>query len=260
MTDLQNGKNIDVYTTFLVNAVLAVLSLLDLVPFQIFSAVLLGSMSWLILNALGDRKENQKQLSNIEVQLKRVVSKHTAEDFFTENYVTNSEGFNNSLRGAKELWVLGQGQNRMITAHSAQIRRILSEGGTVKFLLGTPDGIGTEMSVTRSSTVPNIERIKQEHWAAVERLKSLARLPEAKGTLEVRFIDLFMPYTMYGFDVSNLSKASLYIWITPLKEPSERRPGFSLHASRDQQWFSSFKRQFELMWESNATTAYDIMA
>ena len=256
VADIKSGKNIDVYITILLNSVLAVLSLFELVPFHIFSAVVLGSMSWLILNALGEQKRNQEISLKLEKQLASLHSPPKAKDFFSENYLDNSERFRDAFGSAKELTVMGQGQARMIIGYGESIRQILANGGKVKFILGDPDGKGTEMAVNRSLSVPKIEWIRQEHWSAVQRLTAYARNEGVKDALKIKFVDILFPYTLYGFDLSSPENGKIFVWMTPLKKSSNYRAGFFLSAKNDDKWYTIFKEQFNLMWSTDISTDY----
>lgn len=256
LKDIRNGKNLDAYFAVLLNAVLAVLSLINIIPTVVFNAALLTSLSWISLNVLIERKENESQISDLLQAIDKDDDLARSADFFVENYVYNSDNFETAYRSAQELCVIGMGQTRMIISYSAQIRRILNDGGEVKFLLGDPDGVGTEMATKRGSTKQSLERTRQEHWSAIERLSSIPVKSEYKVNLSIRFADLLMPYTMYGFDLQDPENAKIFVWVTVFQEPSEKRPGFVLSARYDEYWFKFFKTQFDRMWNWSETNEY----
>jgi len=258
LKDIRSGKNIDVYILVLLNICLAVLSLINIISLQILGVALFASLSWIMINALRGRKENREQTSLILRKLESVQAKARAEGFLSENYVYNSEDFRKSFQMAQEIFVLGMGQNRMITAYGGQIRRILEGGGKACFMVLDPHGHAIKMSAKRGSTQQGWTVVKNEHLGAIARLASISRNQSCKGILEVRLIDFLSPYTLYGFDWSDPHKASLYVWITPFKEPSEKRPGFKLTKSQDSLWFDFFRAQFDKMWNWDEIATYDL--
>jgi len=258
LNDIRSGKNLDVYVAILINAIFAVLSLLGIISLQILGAIMLTSLSWLSLNALSERRESTTQTVKIIESIQEAKSQVRSSDFFTENYVSNSEEFKEKFHSAYELYVIGQGQARMVIAYGGFIRRILSNGGKVKFILSDPDGVGTEMAIKRSSARQSVERGRQTHWSTIERLATNIMSPECKGEITIKFVDLLLPYTMYGFDVYDSNKAKIYVWMTPFQEPSERRPGFALSALQDPYWFSFFCSQFESLWNWDEAKQFDL--
>ncbi len=257
LVDIRAGKNIDVYVAIAINAILAIVSLLGLLSLPILGAALLASLSWLTLNVLIARRDNVQQTSSIIDRLETTNKIVRAADFFSENYVYNSDTFQAAFRSARTLDVIGMGQGRMITAYGGQIRRILAEGGTVQFILGDPEGTGTEMAVKRGSTRQRVSRVRQEHWGAAERLNSYCKDPNCSGQLVIKFVDQLMPYTLYGFDLSEPRKAKIFVWITVFQESSETRPGFLLTSLQDPHWFTYFKKQFETMWNWDEAKPYE---
>ncbi len=257
LSDIRAGKNIDVYVAIAINAILAVISLLGLLSPPILGAALLASLSWLTLNVLIARRDNVQQTSTIIHRLETSSKTVRAADFFSENYVYNSNTFQAAFRSARTLHVIGMGQGRMITAYGGQIRRILAEGGKVQFILGDPEGTGTEMAVKRGSTQQRVSRVRQEHWGAAERLNSYCKGPSCTGQLLIKFVDQLMPYTLYGFDLSEPSKAKIFVWITVFQESSETRPGFLLTSLQDPHWFAYFQKQFERLWNWEEAKLYE---
>lgn len=256
LKDVRSGENIDVYVAVLGNGILALLSILNILPIQILGGAILASLSWLTLNSLMERKASKRDMDAIVERFQN--PRVSSISFFSENYSYNSDDFQMTFRSAHELYVIGMGQTRMIIAYGAQISRILSEGGKTYFILGDPDGVGTEMSMKRGSARQSIERTRQEHWSSIERLASLNKASNNKGIIEVRFVDMLMPFTLYGFDLNDPLKAKIYVWLTPFQEPSENRPGFMLSAMQDPKWFNFFRLQFEKLWKWDETKICDL--
>ena len=103
------------------------------------------------------------------------------------------------------------GQNRLIVSYSAQIRRILENGGYVYFILIDPDSNTMETVHKRATVIQSLPLVRQEHRGAIERLISITKSIDCKGKLVIKLIDNFAPYTIYGFDINDPQNAKLYV-------------------------------------------------
>lgn len=200
---------------------------------------------------------NQNLFSNtIKSDYPKFKDSYSSSQFFNQNYVFNSDQFKADFRRARELWVLGLGQNRMIRSYGHWIKDLLNNGGTARFILCDPEGSGVKMSTKRGTYEQNVKMNRAVHREAIERLASLSA--GCPGILEIKTIDLFFPFTFYGFDVERSNEPTLYIWMTPLFEPSENRPGFTLSKRNDRNWFDTFTRQFKNTWTSKEASPVDL--
>lgn len=171
-------------------------------------------------------------------------SKNDAKDFFNQNYVDVSKEFLTDLKNCKSISVIGLGQNRMIRSYGGKFAEILQRGGNVKFILTDPDGESTKMCAKRSSL--NREGINEDiaiHKEAINRLLNLKEKYVEK--MHIRVADIMFPYTMYAFNIEKKQQAKIYIWFTPLFEPSEKRLGFRVTGTNDPEIVDSFIRQFK---------------
>lgn len=169
----------------------------------------------------------------------------SASDYFTQSYTQLSYEFYNDLLHCRSLDVIGLGQDRMIKTIYREYESILKRSGSIRFALTDPDGISTDMCTRRSSgDRKNVENDRGVHKTAINRLLDLKSIPTAKGTLKIYIADFMYPYTMYAFNMEDISNAKVYVWITPLFEPSSNRLGFVLQGLRDRTQIESFQRQF----------------
>lgn len=171
-------------------------------------------------------------------------SKNDAREFFDQNYVDVSKEFLSNLKNCKSLSVIGLGQNRMIRSYGGKFAEILQREGKVKFILTDPDGESTKMCAKRSSL--NREGINEDiaiHKEAINRLLDIKT--KNRGKIHIKVADIMFQYTMYAFDIEEKEKATIYVWFTPLFEPSERRLGFRVTGANDPEIVDSFIRQFE---------------
>jgi hypothetical protein len=253
ISDIREGKNIDAYIAISLSIVIALLGLFSIVNNQIVNTVILICLGWLMSNTLNSHKENAKKL---DVALQNITQGRTvlsAKLFFSENYVNNSQSFQDAINTANELYIAGYAQNRMIVSYAPQISRICSSGGTFKLIVMDPSSSLIELANKRSATPSKVSDVQHQHQAALAKLGSIKEQHFTKGIFEVRLIDFIIPYTIIGFDFANPEKAKIYIWLTPFKEPSRTRPGFVVTEKDDPEWYHFFKGQFEKMWDWKET-------
>lgn len=256
--DISSGKHIETYLTIIINLVGAILSLFDRISPQVLGTVMLASVTWLVINVFSERKNNTHRAVELIEYIDKIEPQTRASTFFVESYTNHSASFYEAFENANTLDVLGLGQVRMVIQHGKKIKHILKSGGRVRFILQDPEGEAVRMAVQRSSYPhQEVDTIRAEHWATLNRLRQFASDPDCIGTLEVKFIDTLL-YTMYGFDLEDPDKACAFIWITPFREPSTGRPGFKLTKTRDPYWTESFIRQFETMWACEIVKPYNL--
>ncbi len=113
-----------------------------------------------------------------------------------------------------------------------------------------PDKLGIFYANKRSSNPVSEEEIKFQHSAAISKFKGMTTNSDGKGGVNIKTIDLVLPYTIYAFDLENETDSSIYVWLTPYRKSSAERPGFCLTKDRDPKMYFFFKEQFEMLWNS----------
>ncbi len=179
-------------------------------------------------------------------------NKNYASEFFDQNYVDASKEFLEDLKNCKSLSVIGLGQNRMIRSYGEKFTEILRRQGKIKFILTDPDGDSTKMCAKRSSL--NREGIDEDiaiHKEAINRLLDIKAKNWEK--IHIKIADIMFPYTMYAFNIEERKQATIYVWFTPLFEPSEKRLGFRISGLNDPEIVDSFIRQFEEIDSENGS-------
>lgn len=173
----------------------------------------------------------------------------SCKNFFCENYVHNSDSFKKAIDECSSLRIIGLGQSRMVRAYMTKFEDLLKRGGTLHFILTDPDGASTQMSSRRSSrNRDGLESDRAVHIDTLDRLSDLRK--DYPNQVKIQIIDFLFPYTMYGFDMENLFMSSLFIWMTALYEPSEKRLGFQVVGNEDIEIKKSFDLQFKTLVDS----------
>lgn len=178
----------------------------------------------------------------------------SALNFFSEDYVRNSQRFIDSWETAQAVDMCGFGHNRMVVAYSAEIGRILKTGGRVRALMQDPEGMAVLEANRRSSTPKaSAASVRHQHRSAIATFSAIqagAKAPE--GSLEMRVYDIMPPFTGYFFNPDEIT-AHAYIWFWSWRQPSAWRPGFLVTRASDELWYERFRSQFEAMWDDDDT-------
>lgn len=256
LKDIRNGQNLDAYIAIIVSVILAVLSLKSMVTIEIVGAAVLASISWLTFQALAEKKKNDRQREELALQISRIIPVSSASTFFSENYVNNSKNLQDAFQNAQEIFIAGHAQTRMIIGYSSQITKVLERNGSVKFVLMDPLGKAIENIVQRSANPDPIEITRNTFKSGLARLDSIRKKISSGSKIKIKLIDFMLPFTIYGFDLNSPENARLFIWFTPFKETSDRRPGFMLTPKSDPVWYSHFKQQLETVWNWDEAKDY----
>jgi hypothetical protein len=193
-------------------------------------------------------------VSEIETSNIPRVTTVRALNFFTEDYVRNSERFTASWGTAHAVDMCGFGHNRMAVAYSAEIGQILRSGGKVRVLMQDPEGKAVLEANRRSSTPKaSAESVRHQHRSAIATFIAIrAAAGSPADSLTMRAYDIVPPFTGYFFNPDD-STAHAYIWFWSWRQPSAWRPGFYLARATDEIWYERFRSQFDDMWTGDET-------
>lgn len=169
---------------------------------------------------------------------------------FCEQYVANSERFRTAMANCDSLSMLGFSHNRMASAYSGDLTRIVANGGRLRVLAIDPAAHAVLEANRRSYLPKSVAAARHQHEAALAILSAIGEAGSTKSNFEMRLIDCMPPYTVYVFDEDDQERATAWVWLTPWRVPSGRRPGFAASASRDPGWYRFYLEQVDLMWES----------
>lgn len=93
---------------------------------------------------------------------------------------------------------------------------------------------------------------REMHVAHVKTaLNSLSRISgchPSGGSVELRVLDTLPPFGIFAVD-SDKPSGRIRIELYPDSCPIGERPIFELCASRDGEWYSFFRQQFEVLWQ-----------
>lgn len=174
------------------------------------------------------------------------------DEVFCEPYVDNSKKFRSAMSRCSTLSMLGFSHNRMASTYSADLARIVSEGGRLRVLAIDPAAHAVLEANLRSYLPKAPSAARHQHEAALAILSTIGEAISGTGSFEMRLIDCMPPYTVYVFDEDDADRAAAWVWLTPWRVPSNRRPGFAASARVDPGWFKFYREQVDLMWNAYA--------
>ena len=179
-------------------------------------------------------------------------------EFFSENYVSNSNEFELAIQNAESISVLGYAQNRMTGAYSAELSAVCSRDGTARFLLIDPEGDAVQAANLRSYSPKGGSCIKTSarRGNCATGIHQSQRRQRLRGGS--RGLDILPPFTIFIFDEGDAEMAQAFVWLMPWREPSRKRPGFRVRRSNDENWFNFFHGQFLRLWESDIARASQV--
>lgn len=183
-----------------------------------------------------------------------------AESFFDQPYGDElSQEFINDLQTCSTLDILGLGQNKMYTRLEHEMIKVLGRGGNIRSITSKPDGMSTEMCVSRSLIHENLDTAILEHKCAINLLMTIRdKYAIDKEQIKVYTWDCFFPYTMYAFNLEDTRKAKIYIWITNLFGYSNERDGFVIDGKFEPEYVKKYQHQYEQVLEAAVKSGGEI--
>jgi hypothetical protein len=181
----------------------------------------------------------------------------TADTFFSENYVDNSNAFKKCMRECNELSMMGFAHNRMVASYAPELIRLLRKGGKLKVLAMEPSSSAVLEANARSFAPKSTAAARHQHNAAIAALKAVGKNASDVSQFELRLIKQSPPFTVYLFDELELDLAQAFVWLTPWRRPSSERPGFRLVASESPKWHAFFADQLHELWALGKTQSIE---
>lgn len=234
--DIRQGESIDVYVSVVLAIVLAILSVIDIVPADWIASVTLAVLALLAVAILG----NRYKLEGIRNHLSRGMGDVLLREFPAD--------VQSRLEKASEVWLVGGTLNRTSKRYYATIETKLKRGETVRVLIGDPrEGTHSRsLQIAQYSCTKSAEEAKKEMGLTLGRLCRLQEL--APDNLEIRVSSHYIRQGVFAFDPDK-PNGCLYIEYYPFKQPQESLPKLVLHPE-DGDWYVFFREQLRAVWDS----------
>lgn len=167
-----------------------------------------------------------------------------AKDFF----VTPPSLPGHLLSGAHTIYLSGYTLGRTTREYLRYLDERLQAGASVNIMILEPKQELLEMCVARSSGTTSAEHWRKRLDSTVSLIETIASSPDVIGSLELGYLP-YLP--SYGFTMIDPDTPNGIILVELYHHRSaEDNPTFELHAARDGEWYTFFRRQFDLMWAS----------
>lgn len=236
LKDIRQGENIDLYITEVLAVVLAVMTVLGVVPTTNLIPLNLTVLALITFVILGNRQkleEISERTSLLANQLQ----------FIEEFPATLTE----DLEEAKEIWLIGTHHSSTLTEHYELFERKLRSGGSLRVLLIDPNGAACSMSAMRfpGRVSPDHERVRI--------LSSLDRLCDLRATapnnLSIRTINFSLDYSAVLIE-REASSAVVYVERNTFRTSGgSKKPKFIYHR-KDGRWFEHICTEIQELWKS----------
>jgi len=231
--DLRQGENIDLYLTAIVSIVIAVLSIVNIVPVSWVTPLNLSVLALLSFAILGNRHR-------METILEKITARH--ELLLTEF----PDELARDVEKSGELTILGVGLSRTLRLHYSRFLEKLQRGDTIRILLVNPDSPACDIVAVREypPMTPDDQR------AAIRRSLSVLHVlsQETGGNLEIRLADHPLAFGAIVGDPES-SQGVLYLWHYAFKTRATNRPKMVLRPV-DGYWYELFKEEIASIWDS----------
>ena len=250
--DIRTGKNLDIYITILIAITISILGVIKAVGFETIGAatlITLGALSYSLLESRRSKKELRKTSNQLVMELKFLQSiiqkeKCLSADFLSFEYPDLS----NSLQQAKKVSILGYSLVTTVTRYYPEFEYLLKQGGSLRFLLPTPDEkIASIMAFRSSSMTNNVDLVLRTVQNSVARIKALIKFSTNSQQIQVREISYLPPFGLVIIEDFN-GNAKVYVKIMAFRTPGQL-PCFEVNRHTDNIWFSYFTNQFEKLWK-----------
>ncbi|MFD1116953.1 hypothetical protein [Sphaerisporangium aureirubrum] len=245
--DLAGGRNIEIYVTASIAAVVGVLGVFDLVGPKVVGAATLATLGLLAVNALGPRH----QVAGLEARvsaLTRLVQERIAGEVSADAFLaTDKKDLEREIGGADDIRIAGVTLSRTVRTHIGDLQRRLMSGATVRVAIIDP-ATSTPHEAARRSTIPDDPQIYEHRLKpTIDLLRHLAATPSSTGRLEVRFMPFVPAFGLTLID-PDTEEGRIHVDLYSHRSPGPD-PVFTLAARRDRRWYEHFHAEWERLWE-----------
>lgn len=233
-TDIQRGENIDLYVTVILAIVLAILSIINIVPSDWITPLNLTVLALLSFVILGNRYK-------IETILEKVTErKETLSKSFPD------EQLRNSILKSKEMLIMSADLNITILRNYPTFIEKLQKGNTIRVLLINPESAACDMAASLHYA-PMSTNDKQH---IINRSLLLCRELKQKtgGKIEVRLANHLLSFGAFMFDAKTPDGA-IYLWLLTYKSRHSGIPKMVFNP-KDGYWYDFFRDEIKTIWDN----------
>lgn len=151
---------------------------------------------------------------------------------------------------AKEICIVSPAMATLINTYPRTIENIIQRGCKIKILLLNPfdkDALENWKRLQKDKVV-NEMQIRN----TITSLKSFMKEDGKKYSCEIRFSEVFIPFSMLAVDMEDTTEmSSMNVEFHGYKTSNDVRPHIVLNPKEDYFWFKFYKDQFNAAWNSS---------
>lgn len=253
-SDIRSGKNIDLYLTFPVAIAVIALTLIGVAAEKAIPGLISALLSLLAVASLNTRRQND--------DLREILQRSQAQEGLANRFFWRRHDVEQVkdliLGSSREVWLWGATLSMHVSELKPTIEQALARGISVKVLLISQEPEGAMPMAAWRAGHPDRAELEDELSTNLRKLRQIvgrantATEQPGRGHLEVRLINYLAPYTIYGYDPFGPT-GRLDIRLSGIHTAHDARPGFTLQAARDGDWYNHFKNQLDAAWRLAAT-------
>jgi len=243
--EILEGKNLDVYLTIAVCAILVVLDIFDLASASTISAGILATLIVLALDILS-RRHSDESIKKAFEEFAAFRGRISAANFF---YVWDVNFLKQELASATEVDMLALGNYNLISQHSEEIHNVLLKGGRLRFIYIKPVGDALRMRAEGEIGIAHDPKhLFMQAVMSLQKAQEFAQSSHTIDSVQVRVIDNALPAVMTMINPQDRD-GRIYVTLNGFGVHYTSRPSFVLHKERDAQWYAFYQNTFENMWQ-----------
>lgn len=223
--------------TILAAGITIVLSLLNVFKLSIAENIIIALLALLAVDALSERLNI---LERVDAKLSNLAMMQTLRKRRDIPTITNH------AQHASEINLLAIHAVSAVAPYIGFYEDKLKEGCTIRIILLDPHSPSLQTLNLQTKTVITKHQIE----SSLSLLKGLVEQSGKKGKCEVRLLNVFLPFSIFGVDLHKES-GSMAVEFRSYKVSLDERPHIYLTKAENPEWFNYYKKQFEQAWSDS---------
>lgn len=216
------------------------LSLIGVIKFSTSEQIVIALVGLLAIDGLNER------LILLEGISERLDKLYARQSLLRRNDLPPME---TTVERATEICIAAISGYSLITTYLGFFERKIREGCNIKIIILDPSS-SSVLAWNQQNQISNAEPEIKASLSLLTHLVTL-KLPRGqKGRCEVRLLDTFLPFSLFGFDV-NKKTGIIVTEFHVYRKPIDERPNVMLTQGDTPYWFSFYRDQFEKAWNDS---------
>jgi hypothetical protein len=253
--DIQEGRNLDLYLTLLVCAVLLFLDIFGVSSFGPLAGGILAVLLILAYDRIEGRRSAQRIEDRITELSSQVAGPPSAMTFFRE---WDDNLFEARLQTARSVSMLATAPYDVLTRHQDSFNSLLRRGGSLRFLLLKEGMAAAQMATERARGVESeLGHLESLRNLSIQRICELVRNGSDATKVQLKVID-HLPSAVITMVDDEDKDGVIFVTLKGFARPGTSRPSFALRQSRDGRWYEFYKSSFDSIWDWQKAETVDL--